>query len=138
MLRPVRPVALVILTACMLYPGVTQLFQGLYPFVAQDWFNLLGDQGPWMNLAQRIGIPLVVMSLAKAALGAAWVFGVIGLWAGDPPVRLGKIVLPPMAYPLTLLAAFGSLLYPGGPMVMGAIGLVCLLFFREKPDTIPA
>jgi len=28
MKRPVRPVALEILTACMLYPGVTMLYQG--------------------------------------------------------------------------------------------------------------
>jgi hypothetical protein len=127
MLRPVRPVALVVLTACMLYPGVTQLYQGVYPFIAQDWFNLVGDQGPWFALAHKIGLPLFVMAGAKAALGAAWLLGVLGLWAGD-----GR------AYPLALLAAFGSLLYPGGPMVMGVIGLICLLFFREKPDTIPA
>jgi len=127
MLRPVRPVALVILTACMLYPGVTMLYQGIYPFVAQEWFNLVGDQGPWMNLAQRLGVPMVVVTLAKAGLGAAWVGGVLGLWAGD-----GR------AYPLALLAAVGSLFYPGGGMVMGAIGLVCLLFFREKSDAVPA
>ena len=127
MLRPVRPVALVILTACMLYPGVTMLYQGLYPFVAQEWFNLVGDRGPWMDLAQRFGVPLVAVTLAKAALGAAWLGGVLGLWAGD-----GR------AYPLALLAALGSLFYPGGGMVMGAIGLVCLLFFREKPDAVPA
>jgi len=127
MLRPVRPVALVILTACMLYPGVTMLYQGLYPFVAQEWFNLVGDPGPWMNLAQRLGVPLVAVTLAKAALGAAWLGGVLGLWAGD-----GR------AYPLALLAAIGSLFYPGGAMVMGAIGLVCLLFFREKSDAVPA
>jgi hypothetical protein len=29
MKRPVRPVALVILTACALYPGLTSVFQGL-------------------------------------------------------------------------------------------------------------
>lgn len=127
MLRPVRPVALVILTACMLYPGVTMLFQGLYPFVAQDWFNLVGEQGPWMDLARKLGIPLHVVSLAKAGLGGAWLAGVLGLWAGD-----GR------AYPLALLAAAGSLLYPGGGMVMGAIGLVCLVFFREKSDAVPA
>ena len=127
MLRPVRPVALVILTACMLYPGVTMLYQGIYPFVAQEWFNLVGDQGPWMNLAQRLGVPMVVVTLAKAGLGAAWVAGVLGLWAGD-----GR------AYPLALLAAVGSLLYPGGGMVMGALALVCLLFFREKSDAVPA
>jgi len=127
MLRPIRPVALVVLTACMLYPGVTLLYQGVYPFIAQDWFNLVGEQGPWMALALKVGIPLVVVAGAKAALGAAWLAGVLGLWAGD-----GR------AYPLALLAAFGSLLYPGGPLVMGVIGLICLLFFREKPDTIPA
>ena len=127
MLRPVRPVALVILTACMIYPGVGLLYQGIYPFVAQEWFNLVGDQGPWMALALKLGLPPVAVAGAKAALGAAWVFGVLGLWAGD-----GR------AYPLALLAAFGSLLHPGGAMVMGAIGLVSLIFFREKPDAVPA
>ena len=127
MLRPIRPVALVILTACMLYPGVTMLYQGLYPFVAQEWFNLVGDPGPWADLAQRLGVPMVVVTLAKAGLGGAWLAGVLGLWAGD-----GR------AYPLALLAAIGTLFYPGGGMVMGAIGLVCLLFFREKPDAVPA
>ena len=127
MLRPVRPVALVILTACMLYPGVVLLYQGLYPFVTAEWFNLVGQEGPWMDLARKIGVPLVAVSAAKATLGAAWLLGVLGLWAGD-----GR------AYPLALVAALGSLLYPGGEMVMGAIGLVCLLFFREKPDTVPA
>ncbi len=127
MLRPVRPVALVILTACMLYPGVTLLYQGVYPLVAQGWFTLVGVQGPWMDLAQKLGIPLIAVSGAKAALGAAWLGGVLGLWAGD-----GR------AYPLALLAAAGSLFYPGGGMVMGALGLVCLLFFREKSDAVPA
>ena len=127
MLRPVRPVALVILTACMLYPGVTLLYQGIYPFVAQEWFNLVGEAGPWMDLAHRLGIPMVVVALAKAGLGGAWVAGVLGLWAGD-----GR------AYPLALLAAVGSLFYPGGGMVMGVIGVVSLLFFREKPDAVPA
>jgi hypothetical protein len=127
MLRPVRPVALVILTACMLYPGVTMIFQGLYPFAAQEWFTLLGEKGPWMDLGQKLGLPLFVISLAKAGLGGAWVAGVLGLWAGD-----GR------AYPLALLAAAGSLLHPGGAMVMGVIGLVCLLFFREKSDAVPA
>ena len=138
MLRPVRPVSLVILTACMIYPGVTMLYQGLYPFIAQDWFNLVGDQGPWMTLAHNLGIPLVAVSGAQAALGAAWVLGVIGLWAGDPPVCLGKLVLPGLAYPLTLLAALGSLLYPCGGMVTAALGIVCLIFFRERSDAVPA
>jgi hypothetical protein len=125
--RPVRPVALVILTACMLYPGVSLLYQGGYPFVTNEWFTLLGQRGPWMDLAQKMGIPLMVVAGAKLALGAAWLFGVLGLWAGDN-----------RAFPLVLLAAAGSLLYPGGPMVMGVIGLICLLFFREKPGTVPA
>ena len=127
MLRPVRPVALVILTACMLYPGVTLLYQGAYPLWAGEWFNLVADLGPWMTLALKLGLPPFAVLGAKMALGAAWVFGVMGLWAGD-----GR------AYPLALAAALGSLLHPGGSMVMGAIGLVCLVFFREKPDTVPA
>lgn len=127
MKRPVRPVALVILTACLIYPGVTSLYQGLYPFIAREYFNLVGQQGVWMDLATRFHVaPIVVLGL-KSALGAAWVFGVLGLWAGD-----GR------AYPLALLAAAGSLLCPGGPMVMGVIGLVCLLGFREGDDVVPA
>jgi hypothetical protein len=127
MTRPVRPVALVILTACMAYPGVALIWQGLYPFIAGEYFNLVGQTGPWMAIATQLGLPPVVPLLAKAGLGLAWVAGVLGLWAGD-----GR------AYPLALLAAAGSLLHPGGAMVMGAIGLVCLIFFRESEDTIPA
>jgi hypothetical protein len=127
MTRPVRPVALVILTACMAYPGVTLLWQGLYPFVAGEYFNLVGQTGPWMALVVKLGLPPVVALLAKAGLGLAWMAGVLGLWAGD-----GR------AYPLALLAAAGSLLHPGGAMVMGVIGLVCLIFFRESGDAIPA
>jgi len=52
---------------------------------------------------------------------------VLGLWAGD-----GR------AYPLVLLAAVGSLLYPYGPTVMGVIALVCLLVFREGEEVVPA
>jgi hypothetical protein len=120
-------VALVILTACMVYPGVTMLWQGLYPFLAGEYFNLDGQTGPWMALVQKLGLPPIVALAAKAGLGLAWVAGVLGLWAGD-----GR------AYPLALLAAAGSLLHPGGAMVMGVIGLVCLIFFRESADTIPA
>ena len=127
MTRPVRPVALVILTACLLYPGVTMLYQGLYPFVTGEYFNLVGQHGPWMDIALKLGLPPVVPSLAKVGLGAAWAAGVLGLWAGD-----GR------AYPLALLAAAGSLLFPVGPVVMGVIGLVCLIFFRESSDTVPA
>lgn len=125
--RPVRPVALVILTACMIYPGVTMIWQALNFFVAGAEFNLMGQLGPWMDLAARFGIPVVAVLGAKTLVGAAWVLGVLGLWAGD-----GR------AYPLALLGAAGSLLYPGGPMVMGVLGLVCLLGFRESADVVPA
>jgi len=127
MTRPIRPVALVILTACVLYPGVGLLWQGIYPFISGEYFNLVGQRGPWMDIALKLGLPPVVPSLAKIGLGGAWAAGVLGLWAGD-----GR------AYPLALLAAAGSLLCPGGGMVMGVIGLVCLIFFRESEDTIPA
>ena len=127
MTRPVRPIALCILTLCMVYPGVTMLFQGLYPFVAGDLFNLVGDTGPWFALAQKFGLSPMIPSLLKAGLGTAWVAGVLGLWAGDMK-----------AYPLALAAAVLSLLYPGGPMVMGAIGLFCLIFLRENPEEVPA
>ena len=127
MSRPVRPVALVILTACMAYPGIALLYQGIYPVVAGDYFNLVGQTGPWMMLAASFHVaPIVVLAL-KAALGTAWVLGVLGLWAGDA-----------RAYPLAVLAAAGSLLHPGGAMVMSALALVCLIFFRERPGTIPA
>jgi hypothetical protein len=127
MTRPVRPVALVILTACMIYPGITMLFQGLYPFVAGEWFTLQGDPGLWTVFFGRFGVPPVAVNLAKAGLGGAWMAGVLGLWAGDSK-----------AYPLALLAAAGTLLYPGGAMVMGVLGLICLLGFREKADEVLA
>ena len=127
MKRPVRPVALVILTLCMLYPGVTMLYQGLYAFVAGEYFTLVGQQGPWMDLATKAHIPLVAILLAKAALGAAWLGGVLGLWAGDR-----------RAVPLVLLAAVGSLLYPVGPTVMGVIALIALFVFREDAAVVPA
>lgn len=127
MTRPVRPVALVLLTACMIYPGITLLYQGLYLFVAGDPFTLVGQLSPWVRLAQAMHLPPVLPLLAEAALGAAWLLGVLGLWAGE-----GR------AYPLALLAAAGSLLVPGGPMAMGAIGLVCLLGFREQADEVAA
>jgi hypothetical protein len=127
MTRPVRPIALVILTACMLYPGITLLFQGLYPFCTGEWFALVGKAGLWMDMGRRFGISPVIVSLLKAGLGGAWIAGVLGLWAGD-----GK------AYPLVLLAALGTLLYPGGGMVMAVLALICLIFFREKPEEVPA
>ena len=127
MTRPIRPVALVILTAAMIYPGVTMLYQGLYPFVTGEYFNLVARQGVWMELAAKWGIPLVVPNLVKAGLGGAWIAGVLGLWAGDWK-----------AYPLALLAAAGTLLYPGGGMVMAVLALICLLVFREGDKVVPA
>ena len=127
MTRPVRPTALVILTACMVYPGVTLLFQGLYPFVAGEEFMLLGQAGPWETWASRFGLPLVAVLGAKTLLGLLWVAGVLGLWAGDD-----------RAWPVALAAAALTLLYPGGAMVMAALALVCLLGFREGPDEVPA
>jgi len=125
--RPVRPVALVILTACMIYPGITMLFQGLYPFVAGEYFALVGQVGLWHDLAARFGLPPIVELLLKSGLGAAWVFGVLGLWAGD-----GR------AYPLALLAAAGTLFYPGGATLMALLGLLVLLFFREDARAVTA
>ena len=56
MTRPVRPVALVILTVAMVYPGVTLLFQGGYPFINGDYFNLVGSYGPWASFFGRFGV----------------------------------------------------------------------------------
>ena len=121
MTRPVRPVALVILTACALYPGLTMVFQGLYPLCTGEFFTLVAQRGPWLDLAAKWGLPTMVPHVLKTLAG------VPGLWAGDW-----------RAYPLVALAALGSLLYPGGPMVMGAIALVCLVGFREKASEVPA
>jgi hypothetical protein len=127
MTRPVRPIALVILTICMVYPGVTMLFQGLYPFVAGAEFNLVGQLGPWVDVARRMGLPPLTPFILKSLVGLAWLAGVPGLWAGD--VR---------AYPLVLLAALGSLLNPIGPSIMAVIALICLLGFRENAEQVPA
>lgn len=127
MTRPVRPIALVILTACMIYPGITLLFQGLYPFVTGEYFMMVGQYGGWMDLAAKIGLPPIVVLGLKAAVGSAWVLGVLGLWAGDW-----------RAYPLALFAAVGSLLHPGGAMVMGVLGLIALLGFRENAEEVAA
>lgn len=127
MTRPVRPIALVILTACMIYPGVGLLWQGLQPFVTGAQFNLVGQEGPWMTLAAHLGLPVMVPMMAKVVLGASWVLGVLGLWAGEN-----------RAYPLALFAAGASVLCPYGPTVMGIIGLVCLLGFRENPEEVLA
>ena len=127
MSRPVRPVALVILTACMVYPGVTLLYQGLYPFVTGEYFNLVGQTGVWMALAAKLHVPPIVVLGLKSLLGLFWVMGVLGLWAGD-----GR------ALPLVAAAAVGTLLYPGGAMVMAVLALVCLIFFREKAAEVTA
>lgn len=132
MKRPVRPIALVILTVCMIYPGVTMLYQGLYPFVAGDYFTLVAQRGPWMDLAATVHVgpawlPILAVLALKAGIGLLWLLGVPGLWAGD-----GR------AYPLVLLAALGSLLYPVGPSIMAVLGLIALLGFRESPSVVPA
>jgi hypothetical protein len=127
MTRPVRPVALVVLTACALYPGLTSLWQGLHPLVTGMPFNLVGQEGLFMDIAYRLNLPVWVPLGYKSLIGFAWLAGVPGLWAGDW-----------RAYPLALLAAAGSLLLPGGPMVMGVIGLICLIGFREKAEEVPA
>lgn len=127
MTRPVRPVALVVLTACALYPGLTSLWQGLHPIVTGMPFNLVGQEGVVMDFAARMHLPVWVPLGFKSLIGLAWLGGVLGLWAGDWK-----------AYPLALLGAAGSLLLPGGPMIMGLIGLVCLLVFRENADQVPA
>ena len=127
MTRPVRPAALVILTLCMIYPGVTSLFQGLYPFVAGDWFNLVGQNHPLYAILSSVGMPVWVTSILQAGVGLAWMGGVLGLWAGDWK-----------AYPLALLGALGSLLLGPGPAAMGVIGLICLVGFRQNAQEIPA
>ena len=127
MTRPIRPVALVILTACMIYPGITMIFQGGYPLVAGDYFNLMGEQGVWTSFLTRMGVDPLLVNGLKVLLGLGWVAGVLGLWAGDSK-----------AYPVALGAAALTLLYPGGGMVMAALGLICLIFFRENPDEVPA
>lgn len=127
MKRPVRPVALVILTLCALYPGLTSLFQGLYPFVCGQEFALLGQQGVFVDTLVNFGLPIWVPALMKAGIGGAFLAGVPGLWAGDW-----------RAWPLVLLGAAGSLLLGPGPGVMGLIALVCLTVYRETPSTLPA
>jgi hypothetical protein len=127
MTRPVRPVALVILTACMLYPGITMLYQGAYPFINGDYFNLVGDPGLLTTMLGRMRIAPQVVNGFKALIGLVWIAGVLGLWAGDS-----------RAYPVAMAAALLTLLVPGGGMVMGVIALVCLIFFRERADEVPA
>src|SRR5258708_20182125 len=93
MTRPVRPVALVILTACMAYPGVTLLWQGLYPFVAGEYFNLVGQTGPWMALAAQLHLPPIVVLGPTALLAQFSALGLRGLSARDG--RAHPPALPP-------------------------------------------
>jgi len=127
MKRPVRPVALVILTLCALYPGLTSVFQGLYAWVCGQEFGLMGQSGAFVSTLAKLGLPIWAPNLLKAAIGLAWLGGVPGLWAGDW-----------RAWPLVLLAAVGSLLLGPGPAVMGIIGILCLTVFRETEQHQPA
>ncbi len=131
--RPVRPAALVILTLCCLYPGLTLVFQGAYPFINGAMFTLSNHQGYLFDMARQMGLPFWIPSLVKVGVGGLWLLGVPGLWAGDW-----------RAYPIVLLAALGSLMIPGGTglfsgvQLMGVIGLVCLIVFRETSQHQPA
>jgi hypothetical protein len=127
MTRPVRPVALVTLTGCALYPGLTMVFQGGYPFLTGEWFTLQADLGWWANVLVPLGVPHIAVDVLKFLVGGAWLAGVLGLWAGTNK-----------AYPVVLGAAVVTLFYGGGPTVMSIIALVCLLFFRENPDEVLA
>jgi hypothetical protein len=127
MKRPVRPAALVILTLCALYPGLTSVFQGLYPWVTGHVFEQIGQQGAFVDMLVKLGLPVIVPNLVKAAIGLAWLASVPALWIGE-----GR------AWPLALLAAAGSLLLGPGPAAMGVVGLVCLTVFRETEQHLPA
>lgn len=127
MKRPVRPVALVILTLCALYPGLAAAFQGFYPWVTAQPFTIMGHEGVFVDLVLKLGAPVWVPMLLKGLIGLAWLAGVPGVWVGD-----GRAV------PLVALAALGSLLLGPGPGVMGLVGLVCLTVFRETEAHQPA
>ena len=119
--------AALLATACALYPGLTSVFQGLYPWVTGQEFALISQQGPFVDLAMKLGLPIWAPNLFKAAVGGAYLAGVPGLWAGDW-----------RAWPLTLLGALGSLLLGPGPGVMGILAIVCLTVFRETSAHQPA
>ena len=127
MTRPVRPIALTLLTLCLVYPGVTLVFQGLYPFVTGAPFTLLSRLGAWHDWAARLGLSFVTVEIAKTLLGLLWIVGVLGLWAGEERARI-----------VTLVAALLTLAYPGGATVMAVVALVCLVGFRERADEVPA
>jgi len=94
MSRPVRPVALVFLTACALYPGLTSVWQGLHPLVTGMPFNLLGQEGLVMDMAAKYHLSIFVPLGFKTLIGLAWLGGVIGLWAGDPKLPLMPLPRP--------------------------------------------
>jgi hypothetical protein len=127
MKRPVRPVALVILTLCALYPGLTAAFQGFYPWVTGQEFALVGQVSAFVDMAVKLGLATWVPYLVKGLIGLAWLAGVPGLWLGE-----GRAV------PLVALGAAGSLLLGPGPAAMGVVGLVCLFAFRETEQHQPA
>jgi hypothetical protein len=127
MKRPVRPVALVILTLCALYPGLTSVFQGFYPWVTGQEFALLGQMGAFVDLPFKMGLATWVPHLVKGLVGLAWLAGVPGLWVGEN-----------RAVPLVMAGAIGSLLLGPGPAVMGVVGLICLFGFRETEQHQPA
>jgi len=127
MKRPVRPVALLILTLCALYPGLSAVFQGLYPWVCGQPFVQIGQQGVFVDLLVGFGLPIWVPNLVKAGIGLAWLASVPALWIGEWK-----------AWPLALLAATGSLILGPGPAVMGVVGLICLTVFRETDQHLPA
>ena len=83
MKRPVRPVALLILTLCALYPCLSAVFQGLYPWVTGQEFALMGQTGTLATMAAKIGMPVWLPNIFKALVGLAFLGAVPGLWAGD-------------------------------------------------------
>jgi hypothetical protein len=127
MKRPVRPVALLILTLCALYPGLSSVFQGFYPWVTGQEFALMGQMGAFVDLPVKMGMATWVPHLLKGLIGLAWLAGVPGLWVGE-----GKAV------PLVALGALGSLILGPGPAAMGVVGLICLFGFRETEQHQPA
>ena len=127
MKRPIRPIALVILTLCALYPGLSSFFQGFYPWVTGQEFALLGRMGAFVDIPVKMGMATWVPHLVKGVIGLLWLAGVPGLWFGDA-----------RAWPVAVAAAVLSLLLGPGPAVMGVVGLICLLGFRETEQHQPA
>ncbi len=127
MKRPVRPMALTILTVCMLYPGLGFLYQGVYPFVTGEYFNIVGQVSPWLTWAAALHVAPVLAVLLELALGVAWFAGVLGLWLGEA-----------RAVPVVAAAAVVTLLYPGGGILMALIALFVLFRFREDDKFLPA